>query len=409
MSLRFQGLDGAVQSELATTIRNAGISGAGGAGFPTHAKWNRLDEVDHLLVNHQESEPNFYIDKWLGREYADEFAQFFEALLDGPLQTVVVGAKAKDREEWMGPLEDATDGAVYGPDDLPFDPETESGVVFAYTEDRYEYGMESVLLRLVANTVIGDDLPMDHGWIVQNTETLHNVLRTLTSEEAMTRKYVHVDGNVSEHRFLDAPVGTPAATLLERAGRSLEDLADDEILADGGPGWCFEIQRSPSSFGIRKRSNCVLVLDEGVVRENTLGAGRINVVKALEWDDDHETEPVRIEPDRVQIPLLSNPAFEGTVARSQPIVERGENVDAGQMIAVPDDAGISNAQHASIPGRVTAVSESHVEITRGESASVGTPERTIYWTWCVECGAYVPIPETEKLESGTRYRCEDCR
>jgi hypothetical protein len=31
--------------------------------------------------------------------------------------------------------------------------------------------MESVLLRLVVGVVMSDDLPMDHGWIVQNTET----------------------------------------------------------------------------------------------------------------------------------------------------------------------------------------------------------------------------------------------
>jgi Na+-translocating ferredoxin:NAD+ oxidoreductase RnfC subunit len=63
MSVTLQRLEQAESSELATTIRNAGVSGAGGAGFPSHAKWDRLDEVDHLLVNHQESEPNYYLDK----------------------------------------------------------------------------------------------------------------------------------------------------------------------------------------------------------------------------------------------------------------------------------------------------------------------------------------------------------
>ena len=31
--------------------------------------------------------------------------------------------------------------------------------------------MENVLLRLVAGVVMSDDLPMNHGWIVQNTES----------------------------------------------------------------------------------------------------------------------------------------------------------------------------------------------------------------------------------------------
>jgi Na+-translocating ferredoxin:NAD+ oxidoreductase RnfC subunit len=120
-------------------------------------------------VNHQESEPNYYIDKWLGHERADELGQLFDALLDRALDAIVIGAKAKERDPWMGPLETATDATVCEPSDIPLDPGSKSGVVIAYPED--QYGMESVLLRLVVGVVMSDDLPMDHGWIVQNTET----------------------------------------------------------------------------------------------------------------------------------------------------------------------------------------------------------------------------------------------
>ena len=152
---RRQRLDQTTESEVPVTIKHAGVAGAGGAGFPTHAKWERLEDVDHLLVNHQESEPNYFMDKWLGQAYADELATLFDVFLDDLLETVVIGAKAKDREAWMGALESVTDGTVYMPEDLPIDPSTESGVVFAYTEDEYEYGMEQVLLRFVANVIIG--------------------------------------------------------------------------------------------------------------------------------------------------------------------------------------------------------------------------------------------------------------
>ena len=43
---------------IATVLQEAGLSGAGGGGFPTYARWASIEEVDHLLVNHQESEPN---------------------------------------------------------------------------------------------------------------------------------------------------------------------------------------------------------------------------------------------------------------------------------------------------------------------------------------------------------------
>jgi hypothetical protein len=71
-------------------------------------------------VNHQESEPNYYIDKWLGHERADELGQLFDALLDRALDAIVIGAK--ERDPWMGPLETATDATMCEPSDIPLDP-----------------------------------------------------------------------------------------------------------------------------------------------------------------------------------------------------------------------------------------------------------------------------------------------
>ncbi|ADQ66219.1 respiratory-chain NADH dehydrogenase 51 kd subunit [Halogeometricum borinquense DSM 11551] len=414
MSVNLQRLGQAEVPEIATTLRNAGISGAGGAGFPTYAKWERLDEVPFLLVNHQESEPIYYIDKWLGKSHTADFASLFDALLEETFEVIVICAKETDRAQWMGELEAALDGTVYTAAQLPIDPADESGIVFAYTDDRYEYGMESVLLRLVADVVLQNELPMDHGWIVQNTETMFNVLHALDEGEAVTQKYVHVDGNVPRHRFLSAPVGTPATTLLEAAGRESTELDDGETLADGGPGWCFEVEVSPTEFGVSKRTNCVLALDEDMVADNTLGDGRVNVLNAYDWSGDHETEPTTVEPDVVRIPLITNPDFGDVVAKSRPIVEAGAEVTEGEMIAVPAQDGISNSQHASIDGTVAAVTETHIEIRResSEENAAGdllAHDRMVYWTWCTECGAYIARPEWEHLGAGTEYVCKDCR
>ncbi|MDQ2049895.1 NADH dehydrogenase subunit [Natronolimnohabitans sp. A-GB9] len=342
--------------EFAVTLRNAGLAGAGGAGFPTYAKWERLAEVDSLLVNHQESEPNYYMDKWLGRERTDELAGLFDGLLDAAFDRIVIAAKHTNRDEWLRELEAATGATIYEPDELPVD-EDETGVSIAYTDDRYEYGMESVLMRLVTDTVLGgDELPMDHGWLVQNTETLYNVRRALVEDEPMTTKFVHVDGRVPTHRFLEVPIGTPATRLLEAAGRT-DGLDDNEVILDGGPGWCFEIEDPPETFGVRKRTNCLLVMEESVVEENRIGSGgRVNVLAPAAWKRSvHETEPTAgLRPDRVEVPLITNPDFEGIVTPSNPVVGTGEQVEAGEMIARPAD-GISIAHHAPIDGTVTRI------------------------------------------------------
>ncbi|WP_049922784.1 NADH dehydrogenase [Halopiger djelfimassiliensis] len=396
--------------EYAVTLRNAGVAGAGGAGFPSYAKWERLEEVDSLLVNHQESEPNYYMDKWLGRERTAELTALFDGLLDHAFDRIVIAAKATDREEWLGPLENETNATIYEPADLPVD-ERETGIVVAYTDDRYEYGMESVLMRLVADAVMqGDELPMDHGWIVQNTETLLNVYRALADGEPTTRKFVHVDGRVPTHRFLEVPIGTPATALLEAAGRT-DGIDSNEVLLDGGPGWCFEIDQSPAAFGVRKRTNCLLVMEESVVEENRLGSGgRVNVLAPAAWKQSaHETEPTAtLEPDRVEVPLITNPDFEGVVTPSEPIVQSGDGIEAGEMIARPAD-GISIAQHAPIDGTVTGVDERSITIERADTSAGGELDAYhVYWTWCAECGRYLPESQLQAVDP-TEFVCHRCR
>jgi len=297
-------------------------------------------------------------------------------LLETALETVVVAPKLTDRD-WLRPLEAATDATVYLPDDVPVDVESASGVVFTYTADRYEYGMESVLLRVVDGTVLaGDDLPMDHGWIVQNVETLANLHGALDSGTPVTRKYVHVAGNVPRHRFLDVPVGTPAGRLLDAAGLPADAVPDDQVLLEGGPGWCFRAD-GPQSVRVTKRTNGVLLLDRETVAGHTLGEGRIDVLDARDWAGDHGASPSGLDPDTVHVPLRFNPSL-GPVSAADPIVSPGDRVARGEMIATPGD-GISNAQHATLDGTVTAVGDRAVTIRAGVAADGGRRPYSSVW------------------------------
>lgn len=346
-------------------IRNAGIAGAGGAGFPSYAKWEQAASTDYLLLNHQESEPNYFIDKWLGQTRAAELATLSDALLEEVFEVVVVSAKWSDRDEYMAELEAETGGTVVPPGDLPLDIGTESGVVFAYTDSTYQYGMESVLLNVVADVVVGSDLPTDHGWLVQNTETMVNIYRALADDAPVTHTYVHVDGDVPRHRFLEVPIGTPASELLSAAGCPPDALPSDAVLASGGPGWCFEIESPPEECGVDKSTNGLLVLDESTAAANTLGDGRIDVLESTDWTArPMETEPTAtLEPDVVRVPLITNPDFEGTVYPAVPVVESGDRVETGTVVATPPSDEIAVPHHAPVDGEVTAVTDSAIEIT----------------------------------------------
>lgn len=360
------------ETDMWEILQRSGLSGAGGGGFPTYAKWRSLADVDRLLVNHQESEPNCYVDKWIGREHADALAELFEALLAGPLESVVIGAKHSDRDPWLRPLEEATDATVYPPAELPIDPSSTAGVVVAYTHDTYEYGMENVLLQQTTGTVIGKDLPVDYGWIVQNTETMYNVWRALALDEPVLHKLVHVDGYRADgsrvpHRMFEAPIGTSAAALFAAAGVDPDTLASDRTLVEGGPGWCFTVQRPADRYGVSKHTNCLMLLDEADVERHTYGNGRINVIEPLDWTrSDPATEPTTIDPSRVHVPIVTNETYGDLVDESAPLVEFGDPVAGGQPVAEPraDASGFSVAHHAPIDGEVADVTPREVEVRR---------------------------------------------
>lgn len=345
-------------------LRRCGVAGAGGAGFPAYVKWSDLEETHALLVNHEESEPNFYSDKWLMREHADAYAELFEGLLGGVLNLIVIGAKWKHREPWMGPLEAAVDPAIYEPDELPLDPGSESGVVIAYTEPLYDLSQEPSLLWTTVGVQLGRDLPAEHGWIVQNSETVHNIYRALRHEDPVIRKYVHVDGETPRHRHFHVPLGTTADRLLRESGLEAGRPGNGNVLVDGGPGWCSLVDEPAGDYGVSKRTNAVMVLDEAMVEScrDDFEEHRINALDARDWTGrQHEVEPTAVTPDRVIVPLIDNPAFAGTVTPARPVVSEGDAVEAGDVIAEPAE-GISLPAHASVAGVVRTVDERGIVI-----------------------------------------------
>lgn len=353
-----------VTDETATELQMAGVAGAGGAGFPTYAKWQDTDDIDYLLVNHQESEPVFYGDVWLLQDHAEAFARLFEHLLSEVFDAVVIATKKSYRQEWLSAIEAEMDTDVFGPGDLPVGEEQLSGVSVAYTDDQFQYGMEQVLLNVVADTVIGNDLPTDYGWIVHNTETLYNIYRALTDGHPVTDKLVHVCGDVDEHRFFRTPVGTPASALLEAAGAPVDDWDNGTTLATGGPGWCFETDAPPEEVVVGRHTNGLIVTDEATVESHTLGDGRVDLLDDRDWKGGaHETEPTSFLPDRVRLELITNDAYEGLVTPSKSVVQPGYDVSRGDLVATPGD-GLSIARHTPVTGTVTEVTDVHVEIER---------------------------------------------
>lgn len=351
---------------LSDVLKEGGLVGAGGAGFPTWAKY--VAAHPYHVTNAQESEPGYYIDKWLHKARAKEFAELYQWLLGWGVKKIIVAPKYKDRP-WFEELEALTKGEVldcrgknrYRPDDV------DNPILFTYTDDKYAFGKESALLLICGGVKIGPgERPTDHGYIVNNSQTLFNMHALLTTGRPLTRKYVHVYGETPKHVFLDAPVGTLAEDLLQAAGTSVDEIrAKGFVVVEGGPGW-YEVVETPASFSLTKRTNSLLVVDPAfrdptqkdvLEKPNQPGYPRTPASA-------HQQEPsAPLEPARVRVRLVDNPRF-AAILPAVPTVQPGDAVTAGDVVAKAASEGFSVNQHAPVTGKITAVTDAWVEIER---------------------------------------------
>src|SRR5215204_2659017 len=163
--------------EAVEVMRQAGIVGAGGGGFPTYFKYKAPQP--HLIVNATESEPGYWGDKLLHKAYLEEFLQVFEAMkaIFG-FEQISMGVHEKDREWFADYAEHAADG-VY---DIRYVPNT------------YALGEEKTLIN--------------------NSETLLNVYNALFLGKPLTTKFFTVYGEEMDTKVFEAPIGASVSEVL---------------------------------------------------------------------------------------------------------------------------------------------------------------------------------------------------
>ncbi len=199
--------------DAAAVVKQAGVVGAGGAGFPTYVKMG--SRVRLVIANGAECDLLMKKDQEVMTRHAEGIVRGLELVMQSTgADRAVIALKRKYAPAWAA-LEAA----------LGRHPQIE---LFAL-DDFYPAGDEFILVNEVTGCVVPEGgLPLDCGVVVQNVETLWNVARAMDGSP-VTHKYVSVMGEVSSPGTYLVPLGMPVGALVGLAG-----AASDVVLIDGG-------------------------------------------------------------------------------------------------------------------------------------------------------------------------------
>ncbi len=261
-----KGLDDLTPDEIVEIVRDAGIVGMGGAGFPTSVKLKPAKPVDTILLNGCECEPLLTADHRVLLEFADDVIFGLKAIL-----------KATGAEKGLIVIEDNK------PDAIELMKEKTAGydnmdVVVART--KYPQGAEKMLIkRVTGRKVPSGGLPADVGCIVSNISTTKAISDAIQKGMPLIERVVTVTGEkLKKPGNYIVKIGTNTKDLIDYCG----GLTDDDVtIKAGGPMMGFVL--SDLNVPIMKGSNGIIAVEtDHTVEQPCIKCGRCMDVCPME-------------------------------------------------------------------------------------------------------------------------------
>lgn len=200
-------------------IRECGIVGMGGAGFPAHIKLNPQKEIDCVIINGAECEPYLSSDHRSMVEQPGDLIRGLEIIMK------TVGSK-----RGIIAVEDNKPDAV----DKIREHLGNKPIEVAVLHTKYPQGSEKHIIKAVLNrTVPSGKLPADVGVVVTNVDTAISVKTALETGMPIIRRRVTLSGmGIQNPGVYSVRIGTPFQQLIDAAGGMTEDVI--KVLM-GGP------------------------------------------------------------------------------------------------------------------------------------------------------------------------------
>ncbi|WP_282176786.1 electron transport complex subunit RsxC, partial [Vibrio nereis] len=228
--------------ELIEIIRQAGVSGMGGAGFPTAKKIQAgLARTEILIINAAECEPYITADDMLMQAYADEVVKGIE----------IVEHILKPKLTIIG-IEDNKPKAV----DALKKAAEHKDIIIRVIPTKYPSGGEKQLIKILTNKEVpANNIPADIGLLVQNVGSLQAIKRAVCDGEPLVKRIVTLTGDTfKQPKNVWTLIGTPVQSLLEEFGYKADKKLPRLIM--GGPMMGFTLPHA--NVPITKTANCIL-------------------------------------------------------------------------------------------------------------------------------------------------------
>lgn len=237
-------LDSLTSDEIVDIVREAGIVGMGGAGFPTSVKLKPPKPIDTILLNGCECEPLLTADHRVLLEYADDVIFGLKAIIK------TVGA-----EKGIIVIEDNKPDAI---ELLQAKTADISDIDVVVAKTKYPQGAEKMLIkRVMGRQVPRGGLPADVGCVVSNISTTKAIADVIQTGMPLVERVVTVTGErLKKPGNYIVKIGTNTKDLIDYCGGI---TGDDVTIKAGGPMMGFVL--SDTNVPIMKGSNGIIVVD----------------------------------------------------------------------------------------------------------------------------------------------------
>ena len=258
--------------EILDRVKDAGIVGMGGAGFPTHVKLTvkEPEKIRYVIANGAECEPYITCDDQLMRSHPAEIVEGLEILLRLFPQARGVVCIENNKPQAIAAMENACRG--------------HEKISVLPLKTKYPQGGERALISVVAGRHLRlGMLPADAGCVVDNVATVRAIYRAVCFQEPLMERGVTVSGDSVENpgNFW-VKIGTSAQELVDACGGWKEGLEPEKLLF-GGP--MMGIALSGLDVPVCKNNNAITALPVDVVADAPVTAclrcGRCNRVCPL--------------------------------------------------------------------------------------------------------------------------------